>query len=51
MIGVTANLQLTGWLTAKQLDVTAFALRLEHERGRGAFWSCAHYGASRVNQW
>ncbi|MDD1493932.1 DNA polymerase Y family protein [Burkholderia stagnalis] len=29
-------LQLTGWLTAKQLDVAEFALRLEHERGRDA---------------
>jgi protein ImuB len=29
-------LQLTGWLTAKQLDVAAFALLLEHERGREA---------------
>ncbi|WP_175657436.1 Y-family DNA polymerase [Burkholderia ambifaria] len=29
-------LQLTGWLTAKQLDVAAFALLLEHERGRDA---------------
>ncbi len=29
-------LQLAGWLTAKQLDVAAFALLLEHERGRDA---------------
>ncbi len=29
-------LQLTGWLTAKQLDVAAFTLLLEHERGRDA---------------
>lgn len=31
VICVTANLQLTGWLTAMQLDVTGFALLLEHE--------------------
>ncbi|KVF30418.1 hypothetical protein WJ21_24365 [Burkholderia vietnamiensis] len=36
VICVTANLQLTGWLTAMQLDVTGFALLLEHERGDGA---------------
>lgn len=29
-------LQMTGWLTARQLDVEAFALLLEHERGRNA---------------
>ncbi|WP_186118590.1 Y-family DNA polymerase [Burkholderia gladioli] len=29
-------LQLAGWLTAKQLDVCAFVLKLEHERGRDA---------------
>lgn len=36
VICVTANLQLTGWLSAMQLDVTGFALLLEHERGDGA---------------
>ncbi|KVK87638.1 DNA polymerase [Burkholderia ubonensis] len=29
-------LQMTGWLAAKQLDVAAFVLHLEHERGRDA---------------
>ncbi|MDN8102642.1 Y-family DNA polymerase [Burkholderia multivorans] len=29
-------LQLTGWLSAKQLDITLLALSLEHERGREA---------------
>ncbi|WP_186068167.1 Y-family DNA polymerase [Burkholderia gladioli] len=29
-------LQLTGWLAVKQLDVCAFVLKLEHERGRDA---------------
>lgn len=29
-------LQMTGWLAAKQLDIAAFALLLEHERGRDA---------------
>lgn len=37
MHGATALiLQMTGWLAAQQLSVTAFALDLEHERGRAA---------------
>ena len=37
MHGATALiLQMTGWLTAQQLAVAAFALDLEHERGRSA---------------
>ncbi|MGX9718341.1 Y-family DNA polymerase [Janthinobacterium lividum] len=37
MHGATALiLQMTGWLTAQQLAVAAFALDLEHERGRAA---------------
>lgn len=37
MQGATALiLQMTGWLSAQQLAVAAFALDLEHERGRSA---------------
>lgn len=37
MCGATALiLQMTGWLTVQQLAVAAFALDLEHERGRAA---------------
>lgn len=37
MCGATALiLQMTGWLTVQQLAVVAFALDLEHERGRAA---------------
>ena len=37
LVGATALiLQMTGWLTARQLAVVTFTLLLEHERGRSA---------------